>query len=206
MSRNESENNLTLGSNVIDRILPFKRPLVMVDNILSYHRRPEPRMTACRHISSNETIFDGHFPDLHIWPGIYTQEGMGQTGAMLTIIQGLQQYWEEQGRDPEEILEALRNLERGFKLHPGFKLEASREFLDLLPQAQRYVEMVGAVDLKFLRPVFAGQRLDYEVTLVKKFEQMLRLRVDASVNGEPVARGTMTSTFAHVRPVGRKGD
>ena len=200
MSRLKPDNNLELGSNVIDLMLPFKRPLALVDGIFSYHAEPQPRIRGCRHISANEPIFEGHFKDLHIWPGIYTQEGLGQTGTMLKVIHGLQNGWREAGRDPEGILVALRNLELGYKLHPGFKPEVSAQLLQALPQAQRFVEMTGSVEMKFLRPVFAGQRLDYDVTLVKEFDNMLRFEAEASVGGEPVARGNITASVSKLRP------
>ena len=55
--------------------------------------------------------------------------------------------------------------------------------------------MAGQVDIKFLAPVFAGSQLDYVVTLTHLVEPLARFDVEAQVDGEPVARGTMTGVI-----------
>jgi 3-hydroxymyristoyl/3-hydroxydecanoyl-(acyl carrier protein) dehydratase len=52
--------------------------------------------------------------------------------------------------------------------------------------------MGGSVEVKFLRPVFAGQRLDYRSSLLGEMGDMMRFAVEASVDDVPVARGTMS--------------
>jgi 3-hydroxyacyl-[acyl-carrier-protein] dehydratase len=184
-----------LGSNVIEVLLPFRRPLNMVDAVVAYERNPVPRLRSYRCITANEPVFDGHFPGLHLWPGIYTQEGLGQSGAILAMIVGMQETWEAKGGDPEEVLEALRNLERGFTMHPGYRPKDHEKLLEELG-AGRYLGLSASVNLKFLNPVFAGQRVDYEVVLVKRMDKLLRMEVEATVAGKTIVRGIMTGSFA----------
>src|SRR3954471_19392418 len=120
MSR-KTKGNLGLGSNVIELLLPQKRPFLMVDVVHAFHDGPPPSLEASRHITSNETYFDGHFPGLHIWPGTLTIEGMGQSSALLMAILAIRREAEQAGLDPESILGRLRNLDLGYRMHPGHK-------------------------------------------------------------------------------------
>lgn len=195
MKNRQLSETLHLGSNVIEVLLPFRRPLSLVDGVEAYERNPVPRLRSYRCITANEPVFDGHFRDLHLWPGIYTQEGLGQSGAILAMIVGMQEAWEGKGGDPAEVLEALRNLERGFTMHPGYRPQDHAKLLEE-SGAGKFLGLSASVNLKFLNPVFAGQRLDYEVALVKRMDRLLRMEVEATVAGRTIARGIMTGSFA----------
>jgi 3-hydroxyacyl-[acyl-carrier-protein] dehydratase len=191
---------LHLGSNVIEAIIPFRRPLLMVDTVTAYRREPRPRIRASRQVTANEPVFAGHFPGLHLWPGIYTQEGLGQTGAILVTIAGMQDHWEARRGDPAEVLEAFRNLERGFTMHPGYDPEAHANLLAEL-DANPHIGLSASVELKFLSPVYAGQRIDYEAVLVKRIDQLARLEVVATVAGREVVKGVMTGSIVRRPPL-----
>jgi 3-hydroxyacyl-[acyl-carrier-protein] dehydratase len=180
----------------------------MVDSIEAYERSPRPTLRAARQISSNEPVFEGHFPGLHVWPGVYTIEGMGQSCNLLHILWSLQKGWEDQGEDPAEVLNALRNLELGYRLKPGYRPELSARVLRVLestaPDAPSRMGMSAAVEIKLLQPVFAGQRLEYIVTQTHVMDSLVRFEVEAYVEGRAVARGVMTSSrdvrFPSLRP------
>ena len=123
---------LRLGSNVVELLLPHRRPFLLVDAIYAYEREPMPRLLAGRLITANEDIFRGHFPSLHLWPGTYTQEGLGQSCYLLGGLIGLQKGWTALGEDPEDVLKELRNLELGFRLQAGYRPEASTRLLERL--------------------------------------------------------------------------
>lgn len=184
---------LRLGSNVVELLLPHRRPFLLVDAIYAYEREPMPRLLAGRLISANEDIFRGHFPSLHLWPGTYTQEGLGQSCYLLGVLVGLQKGWTALGEDPEDVLKELRNLELGFRLQAGYRPEASTLLLERLRSLPGHMGMAGSVELKYLAPVFPGDRLDYDVRLVLEVEDLLRFEVEASVDGRAVARGAMTA-------------
>jgi 3-hydroxyacyl-[acyl-carrier-protein] dehydratase len=167
----------------------------MVDTVDAFHPGPEPALVAGRHISANEGVFDGHFPTLNLWPGIYTIEGMGQSCQLLVTIVEFRRHYEERGADPDDALRELVNLERGFTLHPGFQAEQGRAFKDRLsqPDAELGLGLSSSVDVKLLAPVFAGCRLTYEVRLTSRLENHMRFDVSASVEDRVVARGSMTA-------------
>lgn len=191
---------LKLGSNVIELLIPHRRPLLMVDSILAYDRAPVPRLLASRHISANEEVFSGHFPSLHLWPGAYTQEGLGQSCYLLSVLSKFQKGWETLGGNPEDVLAALRNLELGFRLHPGYRPDLSARLFEPLRSLSTQVGVSSSVEMKFLAPVFPGQRLDYDVRLTLEIGDQLRFEVEALVDEKAVARGVMMAMIRAIAP------
>jgi 3-hydroxyacyl-[acyl-carrier-protein] dehydratase len=192
--------NFRVGSNVIELLLPHRRPFLMVDSVDSFLGEPEPFISASRYISANEEVFNGHFPNLHLWPGVYTIEGLGQCCNLLFVLLSLQRGWQQQGGDPEDVLLALRNVELGYKLQPGYKKDIAKKIIEPL-ENQVKLGMSSALEIKFLQPVFGGQRLDYLVTLTHELENMVRFNVEAQVEEKTVARGVMTATHGFPVPV-----
>jgi 3-hydroxyacyl-[acyl-carrier-protein] dehydratase len=164
----------------------------MVDFVRSFSPGPPPVLEASRHVSVNEPFFEGHFDGLPIWPGVLTIEGLGQSCAVLMIVTALRREAESRDEDPDTVLEALRNLDRGGRMHPGFRPGDASRFLDTLRSQHSHLAVGAAVDVKFLQPVFAGSRLDYHVEWSADLGRLVRFDVEASVEGEPVVRGTVT--------------
>jgi len=184
---------LQLGSNVVELLLPQRRPMLMVDRVEAFEAGPPPTLRASRHISANEIFFAGHFPGMHLWPGCLTIEGMGQTGALLVAVLAVREGMVAAGEDPDRALDALRNLDLGYRMHPGYRPDDAARFLAAFRvHADGSVAAGAAVDVKLTGPVFAGQRLDYRATLVRDLGEMMRFEVEASVDGKTVAAGTMT--------------
>jgi 3-hydroxyacyl-[acyl-carrier-protein] dehydratase len=197
--KRKTKDSLELGSNVIQLLMPQNRPLIMVDAIHSYTRDPTT-LTSSRHISANERIFDGHFSNLHLWPGIFTLEGMGQSCQLLNSILSLQRLWEHEGGKPEEVIDALRNLELGFKLRAGLEPDTTDTLMKGISVIATRIGVSTSVDVKFLHPVFAGQRLDFDAKLTHEFDDNLRFEAEALVENRPVARGVLTASKALAFP------
>ena len=179
---------LRLGPDVIQRLIPHRRPLVMVDRVHAYRHAPAPTLWASRQISSNEEVFSGHFPGFHLWPGVYTIEGLGQATLIGAIIAYLVGDRVKGGGQPADIYTALRALERTTAQTFGHTVDPPDFGGAKAPRAG----VAGHVDVKFLAPVFAGCQLDYVVTMTHVVESLARFDVAAEVDGVPVARGTMT--------------
>jgi len=184
--------NLYLASNVVEMLIPQRRPFLMIDFVDSFSAAPRPTIEAGRHISANEIYFAGHFPGLHLWPGSLTIEGIGQTAAALMTLLVMRRTAESEGRDPDAPLEELRNLQLGYQLHPGFRPANAAQFVTWLESLSPALAVGAAVDVKLHRPVFAGQRLDYRVSIATEVGEMMRFDVEASVDGTPVASGVLT--------------
>lgn len=184
---------LDLGPDVVQRLIPHRRPLLMVDRVEAFEDGEQPSLWAARLISSNEPVFDGHFPGLHLWPGVYTIEGLLQSTNLLHIVWAARQ----QVPEPDTVFDALANLELGYRLHPGYQPALTERFAGLFgadPDPVSRGGLAGAIEVKLLAPVFAGQRLEYRVKLMRVVEQLQRYEVEATVAGRTVARGMVTSS------------
>jgi 3-hydroxyacyl-[acyl-carrier-protein] dehydratase len=184
---------LRLGPDVISQLIPHRRPLVMVDAVVAYRHAPAPTLWARRQVSANEDIFTGHFPGYHLWPGVYTIEGLGQSTLICAILALLVRDREQAGGTAAEVYDALRARQRA-AAQPFTRPTAALDAGAARPG------MAGQVDIKFLAPVFAGSQLDYVVTLTHLVEPLARFDVEAQVDGEPVARGTMTGVIGPPAP------
>lgn len=185
------KSNLRLGSNVVESLLPQRRPFLMVDFIRCFEDQPVPALEAGRHISANEGVFDGHFPRVHLWPGALTIEGLGQAGLLLITLVALRRAAVADGREPDSVLEVLRNLDLGFRLQPGYRPELLEGFRGRRAEMLPRIALGTSVEMKFVRPVFAGQRLDYRVELTGEHGGGMRFEAEACVDGEVVAAGVL---------------
>jgi 3-hydroxyacyl-[acyl-carrier-protein] dehydratase len=187
------DEDLHLCADVVQLLIPHRRPLLMVDTVTGYRAEPRLELWANRHVSANEPVFAGHFPGLHLWPGVYTIEGLGQCCNLLLVIDGLQRAFAERGGRPEDLLLLLRNEDLGARLHPGFRPEHSARLREgIAANACRFGFSAG-VEVKLLQPVFAGQRLDYRVARTHTVGDLDRFEVEARVDGATVAKGFMSS-------------
>jgi 3-hydroxyacyl-[acyl-carrier-protein] dehydratase len=195
-----NEISLRLGPDVIQKLLPHRRPFLMVDRIETFLRAPVPQLRASRFVSANEEVFSGHFPGLHLWPGVYTIEGLGQTTNLLQTLLGFLDGFEAAGLSAEDVLEGLRQLEASYTLRGGPPSDKVTLLLQHLRDPMRFMGFSAVVNVKLLAPVFAGQRLDYCARRTHTAGDLIRSEVEAEVDGRVVARGSMDSIVKIVAP------
>ena len=99
---------------------------------------------------------------------------------------------------------ALRNMDLGFHFQPGYRADVGKDLAEVLardladPTSRMGVS--AAVDVKFLQPVFAGQKLLYTVMQTHAVENILRFEVQAEVESRVVARGIMSGAMGTSLP------
>ena len=71
--------------NVVDiqNILPHRYPFLLVDRITSLSAGEY--IEGFKNVSISEPVFQGHFPDHPIYPGVMIIEGMAQAGGVLAF-------------------------------------------------------------------------------------------------------------------------
>jgi 3-hydroxyacyl-[acyl-carrier-protein] dehydratase len=71
--------------NVVDiqNILPHRFPFLLVDRITAL--TPGEYVEGFKNVSISEPVFQGHFPDHPIYPGVMIVEGMAQAGGVLAF-------------------------------------------------------------------------------------------------------------------------
>lgn len=71
--------------NVVDiqKILPHRYPFLLIDRVNDMEKGKW--IEAYKNVSISEQIFQGHFPDHPIYPGVMIIEGMAQAGGVLAF-------------------------------------------------------------------------------------------------------------------------
>lgn len=67
----------------IKEILPHRFPFLLVDRVT--HLKVDEDIEAYKNVTTNEEIFQGHFPIKPIYPGVMIIEGMAQAGGLLAF-------------------------------------------------------------------------------------------------------------------------
>jgi 3-hydroxyacyl-[acyl-carrier-protein] dehydratase len=67
----------------IQKILPHRYPFLLVDRITKLEAGAS--IEGYKNVSISEPIFQGHFPDHPIYPGVMILEGMAQAGGVLAF-------------------------------------------------------------------------------------------------------------------------
>jgi len=81
-----------IDSNAIKQIIPYERPFLMIDRIVSLDKS---KVVAIKNTSANEAFFKGHFAGFPIMPGALIIEGMGQAATLL-LRYNLDNHWEKE--------------------------------------------------------------------------------------------------------------
>lgn len=185
--------SLKLGADAVQMLLPHRRPFLFVHAIDAVALAPQPALKARAVVSANEPVFDGHFPGLALWPGVYTIEGLGQTTNVLNLLVELLDGVRAEGGEPSALFDALRGLDARAKLggRPPTALET--RLLDALGEPRSRIGYAGAIDIKLIEPVYAGATIEYCATLTRVLANAKRFDVEATVDARPVARGSITS-------------
>lgn len=66
----------------IQKLLPHRYPFLMVDRIIEIS---EKHVVGIKNVTMNEPIFQGHFPNNPIFPGVLQMEALAQTGGILAL-------------------------------------------------------------------------------------------------------------------------
>ena len=77
----------------IKGILPHRYPFLMIDRVLEIEAGKYCK--ALKNITSNEEVFQGHFPQQAVFPGVLMVEAMAQTAGI--VIHSTSEGEEEEG-------------------------------------------------------------------------------------------------------------
>lgn len=78
----DPEKEALLDVNGIMEILPHRYPFLMLDKVIEIS---ENHVVGIKNVTMNETLFQGHFPDNPVFPGVLQIEALAQTGGILAL-------------------------------------------------------------------------------------------------------------------------
>lgn len=198
-----SEEHRGLGANIVERLLPHRRPFLFVDRIKRYRLGEARSIEATFQISVSHPVFDGHFPDWSVWPGVYVVEGLGQTAQLLATLDAIQRAGEER-QDVELGLRTLEALDAAYSLRPGATpLDDGLALLEEM-SVSPIVGLASHIDVRFLEPVLPGCQLEYRAEWTLEQSGVLRFEVEALVAGRPVLRGELGASINTRIPIAHK--
>jgi beta-hydroxyacyl-ACP dehydratase FabZ len=74
----------TIDAIGIQRLLPHRYPILLVDRILDFERGQW--IKGLKNVSMGEQVFQGHFPKQPVFPGVLIIEAMAQTAGCLVTL------------------------------------------------------------------------------------------------------------------------
>ncbi len=77
----------------IQKILPHRYPFLLLDRVTKMEKGVS--IEGYKNVSISEPVFQGHFPDHPIYPGVMIIEGMAQAGGVLAFKSSSQEDQEE---------------------------------------------------------------------------------------------------------------
>jgi len=172
-----------IGADVISYLTPFKYPLIMVDRIVKYNSNPL-YLIAERYISANEPAFVGHFPNMKLWPGVYTLEGLRQACFLLHILNELEE---------ANLLESLIELQNRQILRPQINHKLCQSVFDYLERKNTYDPDLYSTRMKFIEPVFAGSLITY--SCMRDENDLHCWSVKALVDDRLIAKGKIIQSL-----------
>ena len=199
VARDPRRGALAFGPAVVQRLLAVRPPFLMVDRVDAVTFEPRPRALASRLLSANDPVFAAHFPQLAVLPGALLTEGLGQVSGVLMALVMLRRGYESRGLDPEALGAALRNLDRGFRLDPGYRPDTDGELAEALdPTRAPRVGFLASSQMKFIKPVFPGEVLGYELEHTRELDALWHFTTRATVGSTLVAEGTIVNALVEV--------
>ncbi|ARU47402.1 3-hydroxyacyl-ACP dehydratase FabZ [Sulfurospirillum diekertiae] len=103
----------------IQKILPHRFPFLLVDRITAL--TPGESIEGFKNITIGEQIFQGHFPDHPIYPGVMIIEGMAQAGGVLAF-KSMDEEKQEETQEKVVYFMSIDNAKFRSPVKPGDQL------------------------------------------------------------------------------------
>ena len=142
---------MQLNVTEIQKILPHRFPFLLIDRVTEMEAGES--ITAYKNVSISEPIFQGHFPDHPIYPGVMIVEGMAQAGGVLAF----KSLSDEEQNDAENKVVYFMSIDK----------------------------------CKFRAPVTPGDKLEYQISVIKHRGDIWVLKGEAFVDGKLVTEAEL---------------
>ena len=175
---------------VIEYLLPHRPPFLMVKSIVEYIGGDAPTLNAEYPVRRSEPVFSGAEPPFY-WPSVYVIEGLGQCCSLLSLIWACERNPTVKALGTESVSAALMNAEEDAE--GAYILEQLSEIFESgAPGTASRIGVLASVDVTIIGQVRAGELLRYKVEQTRVLGGLFRFAVQASVETQIVAHGTIT--------------
>ena len=103
----------------IQKILPHRFPFLLLDRVTELV--PQISIEGYKNVTIGEQIFQGHFPDHPIYPGVMIIEGMAQAGGVLAF-KSMDTEGQENTKEKVVYFMSIDNAKFRNPVRPGDKL------------------------------------------------------------------------------------
>ncbi|MDD3341973.1 MAG: 3-hydroxyacyl-ACP dehydratase FabZ [Sulfurospirillaceae bacterium] len=103
----------------IQKILPHRFPFLLIDRVITLV--PGESIEAYKNVTIGEQIFQGHFPEHPIYPGVMIIEGMAQAGGVLAF-KSMDEEGQENTKEKVVYFMSIDNAKFRNPVKPGDKL------------------------------------------------------------------------------------
>lgn len=103
----------------IQKILPHRFPFLLLDRVTELV--PQVSIEGYKNVTIGEQIFQGHFPDHPIYPGVMIIEGMAQAGGVLAF-KSMDAEGQENTKEKVVYFMSIDNAKFRSPVKPGDKL------------------------------------------------------------------------------------
>lgn len=103
----------------IQKILPHRFPFLLIDRVIALSAGES--IEAYKNVTIGEQIFQGHFPDHPIYPGVMIVEGMAQAGGVLAF-QSMDADGQEESKNKVVYFMSIDNCKFRSPVKPGDRL------------------------------------------------------------------------------------
>lgn len=114
---------LPLNIEQIKELLPHRYPFLLLDRVTEYEAGVS--IKGYKNVSANEAMFQGHFPDKAIFPGVLICEALAQLTAVYGFL--------STGNRPQDgylyLFAGLDNVKFKRQVVPGDRLDLEVEFV-----------------------------------------------------------------------------
>jgi 3-hydroxyacyl-[acyl-carrier-protein] dehydratase len=108
----------------VKKYVPHRYPFLMIDRVLSFESGK--KLLALKNVTINEEVFNGHFPEKPIFPGVMIIEALAQASGLLLFLTS------EVHEDAQKDLYYFAGIDDArFKrvVIPGDQLKLTAEFI-----------------------------------------------------------------------------
>lgn len=172
----------------IEFLLPHRPPFLMIESIIGYTGGDVPILNADRPVRRSEPVFSGAKPTLY-WPSVYIIEGLGQCCSLLHLIWMYERKCVANALGTENVSDLLMSAESAEG--DCFSEQLLEIFGDSTMNTASRIGMLASVDIEVVGRVRAGELVEYKVEQTHVLENLSRFAVQASVETQVIAHGTI---------------